>query len=181
MTGRSVVLVEIVRGQPPTRYDAEELRRAVASGLVAPMVFASTDDGATWVRAHEAVGLAAPAEAAPAAGGDAVLRMILPVGRSIWAILAGYWGLVSLFAALFWIAPIAETSRAKPDPAGLLQVAGGMLIALVLPTAGFAALGHRAIKKNAGKHGMGRVVFAYVTAGLHLALMLLAIVLSFSR
>ncbi len=168
------VLVEVVRGQPPLRYEAEDLRRAVVSGLVAPMVFASTDDGASWVRAHEAVGVTAPSEAAKPAEGDAVMRMIIPVGRSIWAILAGYWGLLCVALGMFWVAPLADASHVKSVATDLFPIAGGMLALVVLPTAGFAALGHRAIKLNTGKHGMGRVVFAYVTAGLHLGLMVAA-------
>lgn len=176
------VLVEVVRGQPPQRYAMDDLRRAITSGLVAPMVFASVDGGATWVRAHEAAGLPASAPGGAATGGAAtagdalVLRMVLPVGRSVWAIVAGYWGLLTLFLALFWVAPLADASARGPFPTDLLWVAAVMLVVFVLPTAGTAALGHRAIRKDASKHGMGRVVFAYVAAGLHAALMIGAIV-----
>jgi hypothetical protein len=73
-------------------------------------------------------------------GDDAGVRLLLPVGRSGWAIAAGYMG---LFALLVLPAPIA----------------------LVL-----AFLGYRDIKKSSSsphpKHGMGRVVFAFITGGL---------------
>ena len=73
-------------------------------------------------------------------GDDAGIRLLLPVGRSGWAIAAGYMG---LFALLIFPAPIA----------------------LIL-----AFLGHRDIRKSRSsphpKHGMGRVILAYITGGL---------------
>jgi len=65
-------------------------------------------------------------------GENAVIRMLIPVGRSGWAIAAGYAG---LFAMLFFPAPIA----------------------LVL---GIIAI--RDIKKHPKRHGMGRAVFGLV-------------------
>ena len=63
---------------------------------------------------------------------DAALRMILPVGRSGYAIAAGYLG---LFSILLIFAPFA-----------LL----------------FGILGVRDIKKNKDKHGMGRAIFGII-------------------
>ncbi len=60
---------------------------------------------------------------------DAVMRMLLPVGRSGFAIAAGYLGLLSVFVI--------------PAPFAIL----------------FGILAIRDIKKNPHKHGMGRVVF----------------------
>jgi len=73
------------------------------------------------------------------------IRMLLPVGRSVWAIAAGYAG---LFAVLCFPAPIA----------------------LIL-----AVIAIRDIKRHPEKHGMGRAVFGLVmgilgTLGLLLAL-----------
>jgi hypothetical protein len=73
------------------------------------------------------------------------IRMLLPVGRSLWAIAAGYAG---LFAVLCFPAPIA----------------------LIL-----AVIAIRDIKRHPEKHGMGRAVFGLVmgilgTLGLLLAL-----------
>jgi hypothetical protein len=64
---------------------------------------------------------------------DPMIRMLIPVGRSGWAIAAGYAG---LFAALFFPAPLA----------------------IVL---GIVAI--RDIKKNPKKHGMGRAIFGLVS------------------
>jgi hypothetical protein len=65
-------------------------------------------------------------------GDDAGIRMLLPVGRSFWAIAAGYAG---LFAVLFIPAPIA----------------------LIL---GIVAI--RDIRRHKEKHGMGRAIFGLV-------------------
>jgi len=65
-------------------------------------------------------------------GENALVRMLLPVGRSGWAIAAGYFG---LFAVLFLPAPIALVL-------GILAV--------------------RDIRKHPERHGMGRAVFGLV-------------------
>ena len=65
-------------------------------------------------------------------GQDAGMRLLLPVGRSIWAIAAGYAG---LFAFIFFPAPLA----------------------IIL---GIVAI--RDIKKHPEKHGMGRAIFGLV-------------------
>jgi len=71
----------------------------------------------------------------PGVGGfedNPAIRMLLPVGRSVWAIAAGYAG---LFALLCFPAPIA----------------------LIL-----AVIAIRDIKRHPEKHGMGRAVFGLV-------------------
>ena len=65
-------------------------------------------------------------------GEDPAIRMLLPVGRSLWAIAAGYLG---LFSVLFCPAPIAVVVS---------------LIAI------------RDIRKHPEKHGMGRAIFGLV-------------------
>jgi hypothetical protein len=76
------------------------------------------------------------------------MRMILPVGRSILAIAAGYAG---LFAILLFPAPIALIL-------GILAVVD--------------------IKKHPEKHGMGRAVFALITGGFFTILLLSVIFIS---
>ena len=78
----------------------------------------------------------------PDLGEDAIVRMLLPVGRSGWAIAAGYAG---LFAVLFFPAPIA----------------------LVL---GLVAIWD--IRKHSKKHGMGRAIFGLVMGAIFTLLML---------
>jgi hypothetical protein len=73
---------------------------------------------------------------APDLGDDAGIRMLLPVGRSGWAIAAGYLGLVSVLCI--------------PAPFALLA----------------GILGIRAMRRNPKLHGMGRAVFGIVMGAL---------------
>jgi len=81
---------------------------------------------------------AAPPFAAPprAIGDDAGMRLLLPVGRSGWAIAAGYLGLISV---LLLPAPLAVLC-------GILAI--------------------RDIQKHPDRHGMGRAIFGLVLGGL---------------
>jgi hypothetical protein len=65
-------------------------------------------------------------------GDDAAMRLLLPVGRSLWAIASGYLGLLSL---LCFPAPFALFT-------GIMAV--------------------REIRRDPKKHGMGRAVFGIV-------------------
>ena len=87
-----------------------------------------------------------PVPQAKKLGDDLGMRLLLPVGRSGWAIAAGYAG---LFALMILPAPVA----------------------LIL-----GIIGWRDIRRSKGTaeplHGMGRVVFALITGGLGTALLL---------
>lgn len=76
-----------------------------------------------------------------------MMRMALPVGRSVWAIVAGYLG---LFALLVYPAPLA------------------LLVSIV------AVLDIRKSTRGDGpvKYGMGRAVFGLVVGGLGTCLLL---------
>jgi hypothetical protein len=91
-----------------------------------------------------------PGAAAPypvkSLGDDAGIRLLLPVGRSLWAIAAGYAG---LFAVLFLPAPVA----------------------LVL---GIVAIYD--IKRHPDRHGMGRAIFGLVMGAIFTLLMLSVLV-----
>src|SRR5439155_1847526 len=73
----------------------------------------------------------------PGIGDDAAMRMLLPVGRSGWAIAAGYCGLLSL---LCWLL----------GPAAIL--------------CGVMAL--REMKMHPERHGMGRVWTGFILGGI---------------
>ena len=89
----------------------------------------------------------APTGAAPPdLDDDAVVRMLIPVGRSGWAIAAGYAG---LFAVLFLPAPIA----------------------IVL---GLVAIWD--IRKHPKRHGLGRAIFGLVMGTLFTVLMLIPLI-----
>jgi hypothetical protein len=79
-------------------------------------------------------------------GEDAGMRMLLPVGRSGWAIAAGYLG---LFSVLFVPAPLALI-------AGILAI--------------------REMKRDPKKHGMGRAVFGLVMGGIFTVLLAVFVV-----
>ena len=84
--------------------------------------------------------------APPDLGEDAVVRMLIPVGRSGWAIAAGYAG---LFAVLFLPAPIA----------------------LVL---GLVAIWD--LRKHPKKHGLGRAIFGLVMGAIFTVLILVFLI-----
>ena len=79
-------------------------------------------------------------------GDNAAMRMVLPVGRSIWAIAAGYFGLFSLVVF----------------PAPIAVVLG--VIAII------------DLKKNPKLHGMGRAIFGLVMGLLGSAALLFFVV-----
>jgi LSD1 subclass zinc finger protein len=84
-------------------------------------------------------------------GDDAAMRLLLPVGRSLWAIAAGYLG---LFSMLFCPAPIA------------------VLVSLI-------AIWD--IRAHPEKHGMGRAIFGLVMGVLGTIGLMLGIVVSASK
>ncbi len=83
-------------------------------------------------------------------GDDPIMRIVLPVGRSLWAIAAGY---VGLFSVLLIPAPLAL----------LLGV-----VAIV------------DIKRHPKKHGMGRAIFAVIMGALFSVLLAIIVVRSVS-
>jgi len=82
-------------------------------------------------------------------GDNAGIRALLPVGRSGLAIAAGYVGLASL---VVW-------------PAALVAILLGILAI-------------RDIKRNEGKHGMGRAIFALIAGGIVIVGLLVLIIAS---
>jgi hypothetical protein len=83
---------------------------------------------------------------APDIGDDAGVRMLLPVGRSGWAIAAGYLGLIAICGV--------------PAPFALL--------------CGIMAV--REMRRDPSKHGMGRAVFGIIMGGIGTALLLLWVI-----
>jgi hypothetical protein len=81
-------------------------------------------------------------------GDDPGMRMLLPVGRSGWAIAAGYLGLISVLCI----------------PAPLALIAGILAI--------------REMRRNPKQHGMGRAVFGIVMGGIGTIALVLVIVAS---
>ena len=78
---------------------------------------------------------------------DAGMRMLLPIGRSMWAILAGYLALVSVLIL--------------PAPLALL----------------FGIIAIVDIKRHPEKRGMGRAIFGLIAGGLFTLLLTVFIIL----
>ncbi len=82
----------------------------------------------------------------PNVGDDPAMRLLLPVGTSVWAIAAGYLALFSVLCV----------------PSPLALIAGIMAI--------------REMRRDPTKHGMGRAVFGIVMGGIGTAFLLLMLV-----
>jgi hypothetical protein len=97
-----------------------------------------------------AVGYASPAPyaQAPSLGDDPAARWLLPVGRSGWAIAAGYLGLLSLVVV--------------PAPLALIC----SIIAI------------RDIRRHPDRHGMGRAIFGLVMGIVFTAILVFAVAMS---
>lgn len=134
----------VADGRPAGEYTEEYLVQLAAAGRVNP-----TD--LFWQPGMVA---AAPAHSlapfnqylpSPRLGDDAAMRWLLPVGRSPWAIAAGYLGLLSV---LIVVGPLAL---------------GAGLLAL------------RQMKRNPRLHGKGRAWFGIVAGSLATAVLALAV------
>jgi hypothetical protein len=84
-------------------------------------------------------------------GQDAGMRLLIPVGRSGWAIAAGYLGLLSVLIV--------------PSPLALI----------------FSIIAIRHIRKDQSVHGMGRAIFGLVMGGLGTAVMVIGVVAAIWR
>lgn len=115
---------------PPVPQRAPAPQSAAPQPAAAPYQATAAPTAAPYGYARPAV---APAQTS---GNDEVMRMILPVGRSGWAIAAGYLGLLAIL---------------------------GIFAPFALLTGGMAVWD---IRKNPHKHGMGRAVFGIVMGAL---------------
>ena len=129
-----------VEGQRQGPLSEEDVMAWARSGRVKPSDLVWRDGMPEWLPAGQVPQLsqivgrfAAPVASSP---DDPFLRVLLPVGRSGWAIAAGYLGLFSLLVI----------------PAPLALICGILAI--------------RDIRRNPQKHGMGRAVFGVVLGGL---------------
>ena len=108
-----------------------QLPQAIRQGLVTPATPVFSRWTGSWQPAGIVPGLFAAER--PGLGDDAGMRLLLPVGRSGWAIAAGYLGLLGWL--IFPLAPFALAT---------------------------AVLGHMEIANNPKRHGIGRVATGYV-------------------
>ena len=99
---------------------------------------ANDDNNYKCTNCNEIIQAVAVGNSTPSIEDSAGMRILLPVGRSMWAIAAGYLGLFSLIIV----------------PAPIALIVG--IIAVI------------DIKKNPQKHGMGRAIFAIIMGTLFL-------------
>jgi hypothetical protein len=136
------------QGQRLGPMPLENLKQALAQGQMLATDLVWKAGLPNWVPAHTIAALmpaggspplgyyTAPPVAADDIGQNAGIRMLLPVGRSGWAIAAGYLGLFSL---LIFPAPIAL----------------GISIIAILD-----------IRRHPDRHGMGRAIFGLIMGSL---------------
>jgi hypothetical protein len=127
----------------PISFD--ELRAAARSGAIAPNDLVWAEGWNTWRIAQAVPGLMPPVIPSKSMGSDPAMRLLLPVGRSFWAIAAGYFGLLSI---LLIFAPFALVT-------GVLAILD--------------------IRKNPEKHGMGRAIFGIIMGALFSLILLFAL------
>jgi hypothetical protein len=125
----------------------DEVVAAARSGSINPDDLVWAEGWNTWRAAHSVSGLFTSMPRLPTKpmGADPGMRMLLPVGRSFWAIASGYFGLLSI---LMIFAPFALIT-------GILAVLD--------------------IKKNPEKHGMGRAIFGIIMGALFSVVLLFAL------
>lgn len=118
---------------------------AAAPPLVPPPIPPQARPSGPYAEPGAPLGYAGPQRGYPGQpphdiGQDAGMRMLLPVGRSGWAIASGYLGLLSVFPLV-----------------GILFGLGAIITGL---------LAVRDIKRNPHRHGMGRAIFGIVMGAL---------------
>ena len=138
-------------GKPSSPRSTPEIQSLIAAGKISADQLVWREGMSNWMPAQSFAELIPPgvvlppplppvalayAMHSPPIGSDATMRMLLPVGRSGWAIAAGYLG---LFALIPIFAPVA------------------LIVSLV-------AL--RDLKKHPESHGKGRAIFGLVMGGL---------------
>lgn len=128
----------IDNGRPIGTYAEADLIRWSFEGRINPHHLIWRPGMSAALPAHLVPPFAAVFEAAPgtAFGPDRSMRWLLPVGRSGWAIAAGYLGLLSLLLV----------------PAPLALICG--------------VLGINDIHRHRGRHGLGRALFGVIAGSM---------------
>ncbi|MEO7111624.1 MAG: hypothetical protein ABI183_14385 [Polyangiaceae bacterium] len=133
----------------------------VAQGRIWRELPASIDGGKTWMPAWQL-------DLKLRARGDDGVALLMPMRTEAWSMVAGYLGVFSL---LFFGGPISfgvAILSFDKGPTKLIRLAfvlGGMLLGPA-PIAGTAELGRRALLKDPTLRGKGRMIFAFVVAGI---------------
>jgi hypothetical protein len=120
-------------------FSEHELRDGVVAGRFFPQDLVCAEGLANWEPLGQRLGLAVPPGQAPSHSPepDLGMRMLLPVGRSMWAIAAGYMGIFSLlifpapFAVIVSLIAIMDIQRSKNSPKGRKFGMGRAIFGLV--------------------------------------------------
>lgn len=126
-------------GQHLGTYPEHEIREGIATGRFFLQDLVWAEELPAWEPLGQKLGLAIPQTRRLEE--NLGMRMLLPVGRSFWAILAGYMGLFSLmlfpapFAVIVSLIAIADIRKSKHSPNGPKYGMGraifGLLVGLV--------------------------------------------------
>lgn len=132
----------------------------LAQGRIWRELPTSIDGGKTWMPAWQL-------DLKLRARGDDGVAFLVPMRTELWSMVAGY---LAVFSLLFFGGPIAlcvAILAFDTGPKKLLRLAfvlGGTLLGPA-PIAGAAELGRRALTKDPTLRGKGRMIFAFVVAG----------------
>lgn len=148
-------------GKPVGAFDLNQVRQMLASGVLVGSDYAWTQGMPAWQPLGALLGAEAPPpfpgapQPAPTpqrpAEPNGCLALVIPIGRSGWAIAAGYLGLLSLLVI----------------PAPLAVVCGVLAI--------------KDINKNPEKIGLGRAWFGIIAGGLVMFMLLVGLVVSATK
>jgi hypothetical protein len=136
-------------------------QQELAQGRMWREVPASIDGGKTWMPAWQL-------DLKLRARGDDGVAFLVPMRTEAWSMVAGY---LAVFSLLFFGGPIsfgAAILAFDKGPTKLIRLAfvlGGILLGPA-PIAGTAELGRRALLKDPTLRGKGRMIFAFVVAGI---------------
>jgi hypothetical protein len=133
----------------------------LAQGRIWREVPASIDGGKNWMPAWQL-------DLRLRARGDDGVAFLVPLRTEPWSMIAGY---LAVFSLLFFGGPLSVVVAMMgwdSGPKKLLRLAfvlGGLALGPA-PIAGAAELGRRALLKDPTLRGKGRMIFAFVVAGI---------------
>jgi hypothetical protein len=134
----------------------------LAHGRIWRELPASIDGGKSWMPAWQL-------DLKLRARGDDGVAFLVPMRTEPWSMVAGY---LAVFSLLFFGGPISLVTATMAFDPGTMSKLFRLAIVLVavvlgpLPIAGLAELGRRALLKDPTLRGKGRMIFAFVVAGI---------------
>jgi hypothetical protein len=167
------VLVQGAGG--PMTVPMERFRHELSVGMAPMNIPVSLDGGQSWIPGWQAAGLSAPGSS------DDALKMVVPIGRSGWAIVTGYLALFTMFIDLFLLAMVigfTNRSADRRDPRELLTVIFVCFVMGAPAQIVTALLASRSMRKDPKLLGKGRVIYSWVCVSSLLLLCVAGIVVA---